>query len=780
MAKARSPDPRSWLPIISATDQLDTRRPIVPIVPSAQAMNTAKTLLDLHKHQQQQVHLQHQRHQQQLQQQKEMAHHTQFQGQPMLMRLVNTKDVLPYVLVHLDTRSLLALCAVSTKIRREILMPAVPALNALTLFLERRTVTCPMAMFESLKDFISKYRSFRPAHLHFTYSEQLNLSSTTPMEPIYNSKNDASLVYPSGSPLASTSSQVGIHLRSSDTAHENDHPNPQQMMPDSSRSTSTESVRSNSSYCNDLLSTKISTTTTSSSSLSVAGANSVCDSNEISSTTAEIGKNVNLAPSVASSSTAPTAGSSSSAQENSTHIASLSISSQQLEEKEGQQCTATPTVSNGSGSHTTHADVPNMLTPDTIPVHTTSATPRYRGHGFELSYWQKFALNELFLRSLPFLKTLTIGRTDKPRYYPVDSDAERRSMELATGVCYFLARCFNVMHDMPDTALESVIWMDVTSREVVLLAAMIELRDIVVDDRYWRRGYWTWNSPLALPAYASSSHDDPQYQPNNGESEWEGFYYLLYHDEKDDLPLARRFLPSTASSIASISTSGSASTLNGAGGSDRRLSSPPATPIGLLEDRSRIEQQALNIERGSVPMERNASLVRAGSSPDTRTIARLTGATVSLDSISMTTSSSSSPSPSAQDLSSSSWMPSMAPGGVGSSSMHELAQSNGGASQMGTVRQQTMQSHHHHQNGTVTSTFADAETDLVVQVYKELRRRVAESTPTYMTPIQAGKRIAVSNGSSHSTVCREEQMAVDRKGKAPIPQESFSRLSIQY
>ncbi|KAF9162861.1 hypothetical protein DFQ26_003146, partial [Actinomortierella ambigua] len=305
MAKARSPDSRSWLPPATSAsvfvDQLDTRRPIIP---SAQAMNTAKSYLDLHKHQQQQVHLQHQRHQQQLQQQKETAHHTQLQSQSMLTKLVNAKDVLPYVLVYLDTRSLLALATVNTKVRREILMPPVPALNALTLFLETRTVSCPMAMFESLKDFISKYRSFRPAHLHFTYSARLNLSSITPSEPIYNSKNDASLVYPSGSPLPSANSQVGIHMHAHrplacDTAHENDYPSPQ-LMPESSRTASSESVRSCSSFCNDLLSTKIGIDTT-----SAVGANSSSthDNNDMSiSSSIEIGKNADLTPSVVASS----------------------------------------------------------------------------------------------------------------------------------------------------------------------------------------------------------------------------------------------------------------------------------------------------------------------------------------------------------------------------------------------------------------------------------------------------------------------------------------------
>ncbi|KAF9151666.1 hypothetical protein DFQ26_001174 [Actinomortierella ambigua] len=460
--------------------------------------------------------------------------------------------------------------------------------------------------------------------------------------------------------------------------------------------------------------------------------------------------------------------------------------SNQQEQQQQQRCSTTPIVSNGTGSHVNHVDVPNILTPDTIPVHTTSATPRFKGHGFELSYWQKFALNELFLRSLPFLKTLTIGRTDKPKQFPLEEDTERTSMELATGVCYFLARCFNVMHDMPDTALESVIWMDVTSREVVLLAAMIELRDIVVDDRYWRRGYWTWNSPvLSADAPPLSPRGDAMLPPSQQQQQqqrqeenvarggrecglqWEGFYYLLYQDEKDNKPLARRILPLTAS--ASMSASGSGTMLNGSSFGDRRLSSPPLALA--IEEMSRIEP-ALNVDRGSVPLERTSSLVRAGSSPDTRAIARLAGGTVSLDSISLTVAP-----PSLQDISSS-WMMtnSNGSGGVGSSSMHELSQPGGRPSFGGLSRQPTVQNDH--QNGTsALLSFPDAETDLAVQVYQELRRRVADSAPP-PPPSLLSKRIGVDTVAHSTLMCRDEQGTVDRKGKAPALQDHFSRLSI--
>ncbi|KAF9971089.1 hypothetical protein BGZ73_006015 [Actinomortierella ambigua] len=767
MSKARSPDSRPW------DHQVDTRRAVVP---SAQAMNTAKNFLDLHKHQQQQVHLQHQRHQQQLQQQKELAQHTQLQNQSMLIKLINAKDVLPYVLVYLDTRSLLALATVNSKIRREILKPPVPALNALRLFLETRTVTCPMAMFESLKDFISRYRSFRPAHLHFTYSARLNLSSITPSEPIYNSKNDASLVYPSGSPLPSANSQVGIHMHvhgslTSETAHENDYPSPQQLVPESSRTASSESVRSCSSYCNDLLSTKISIDTTPS---PAAGANS---SNIHDNSSIDIGKNVDLAPSVVASSSSTGATTAAAAMASSLvpyNNMDTSSSTTNQQEEQQQSCLTTSTVSNGTGSNVNHVDAPNILTP--IPVLNTSATPRFKGHGFELSYWQKFALNELFLRSLPFLRTLTIGRTDKPTQFPLDEDAERTSMELATGVCYFLARCFNVMHDMPDTALESVIWMDVTSREVVLLAAMIELRDIVVDERYWRRGYWTWNSPsIAYDSPSSQQLQRRQGQDENGGEglehglQWEGFYYLLYQDEKDNKPLARRILPPAVS--ASMSASASATMLYSNSG-DRRLSSPPATlALGITEDMARIEP-ALNVDRGSVPLERTNNLVRAGSSPDTRTIARLNGDTVSLDAISLNAVSSSS----SQDIGSSWTMANSNGNGVGSSSMHELSQPGRGSSYLaGSLsRQPTLQ--HYQQSGTAAVPASpDTETDLAVLVYKELRRRVADSAPTLS---HASKRLAITNGSYSTSLCRDDQVAVDRKGKAPALQDHFSRLSI--
>ncbi|KAF9577454.1 hypothetical protein BGW38_007325, partial [Lunasporangiospora selenospora] len=113
-------------------------------------------------------------------------------------------------------------------------------------------------------------------------------------------------------------------------------------------------------------------------------------------------------------------------------------------------------------------------------------------HGFELSYWQKFALNELFMR------------------------------------------CFNVMHDMPDTALESVLWMDVSSKDVVLLITMIDLRDIMVDDRYWKRGFWTINRPnrtRMINGKDKAVENHPM--EDEDDYDWEGFYFLINQEGLD-------------------------------------------------------------------------------------------------------------------------------------------------------------------------------------------------------------------------------------------------------
>jgi hypothetical protein len=149
-------------------------------------------------------------------------------------------------------------------------------------------------------------------------------------------------------------------------------------------------------------------------------------------------------------------------------------------------------------------------------------------YGFELSYWQKFALNELFMRLLPYLRTLTIGRTDKPTRRARDEGLATVNGELSAGVCFFLARCFNVMHDMPDTALESVVWMDVTAKDVVLLITMIDLRDIMVDERYWKRGYWAIDRPrVRSTSVASGNATLCDEDDEDDEGDWDGFYYLI-------------------------------------------------------------------------------------------------------------------------------------------------------------------------------------------------------------------------------------------------------------
>ncbi|KAK3844039.1 MAG: hypothetical protein J3R72DRAFT_439637 [Linnemannia gamsii] len=153
------------------------------------------------------------------------------------------------------------------------------------------------------------------------------------------------------------------------------------------------------------------------------------------------------------------------------------------------------------------------------------------------------------MRLLPFLRTLTIGRTDKPTRRARDDESATVNGELSAGVCFFLARCFNVMHDMPDTALESVVWMDVTAKDVVLLITMIELRDIMVDERYWKRGYWAIDRPRMQHTTASGEtvddEDDDEDDEDDG-GDWDGFYYLINNEGSERMVSQPKKKPSFA------------------------------------------------------------------------------------------------------------------------------------------------------------------------------------------------------------------------------------------
>ncbi|KAF9373248.1 hypothetical protein CPB97_000704 [Podila verticillata] len=437
---------------------------------------------------------------------------------PILTRLLCHRDLIPMVIGYLDCRSLLALASISARYRREILVPATPNLSCINIFLQLRTIVCPMAQFEGLKDFMVKYRAFKPVHIHFTYSEQSSLMSLVPVvvAPIYNTKTDTTFSHPSTSPLTSShlfgvNQSISINFTTnSDSLYQHHHP----LLPHQAQQ---QQLR-----CSDLLRLQ-----------NTQHENDQPDTSSVStnsSTTAVNGLQTTLTSSSSSSSSieGPDEGLSeqketlvSEGVSDSSRRASINISG--------------PTQIASLDPHTNHHGAifeMHSAPSDSIPVlsSSSSSTQPLSGHGhhgFELSYWQKFALNELFMRLLPFLRTLTIGRTDKPRKSLRDID--QSGVELSAGVCFFLARCFNVMHDMPETALESVLWMDVTSREVVLLITMIELRDIMVDERYWKRGYWIVDHP-ALENDSDdgvSESEETCSDSNIPEGDWDGFYYLI-------------------------------------------------------------------------------------------------------------------------------------------------------------------------------------------------------------------------------------------------------------
>ncbi|KAF9948830.1 hypothetical protein BGZ70_002044 [Mortierella alpina] len=573
---------------------------------------------------------------------------------PILIRLLSHRDVFPMILGYLDIRSLLALSSLTTRFRREILMPATPNLCCIHIFLQHRTVICPMSQFESLKDFMAKYRSFKPLHLHFTYSARSSLMSLVPevSAPIYNSKVDTTFAHPSSSPLTTShlfgvNQSISINITSTNSLYQYHHPlqqdqqQPQQQshrqlqlihtqhendQPETASSSHSSSLTSTSTLTGSSISTKAdssaaaqqtagtdtrfnATRTSSSSSTTTTDSDSFESLAELgrrgtaasAATTMErSGKLSDLETKTAAMSIdrpGPVFGTSSgfssgsgssdipsttaaltsaahtitAAKSISDVAASVQFQQQQLQQQlnnsrfvnyssNGHHTAGSTSSSSSSSNHTpnhTHRggllDLHSSILSDSIPVlssSTSSITPPVSGHhGFELSYWQKFALNELFMRLLPFLKTLTIGRTDKSTRRDRDEDPNKMSGELSAGVCFFLARCFNVMHDMPDTALEAVLWMDVTPKDVVLLTTMIELRDIMVDERYWKRGYWAVDRPGTYSNggrhgdgagyYGDEEEEEDAYEDEDedeDEGDWDGFYYLLNQEGSERRP----------------------------------------------------------------------------------------------------------------------------------------------------------------------------------------------------------------------------------------------------
>ncbi|KAF9923594.1 hypothetical protein FBU30_006395 [Linnemannia zychae] len=191
--------------------------------------------------------------------------------------------------------------------------------------------------------------------------------------------------------------------------------------------------------------------------------------------------------------------------------------------------------------------------------------------------------------------------------------------ELSAGVCFFLARCFNVMHTMPDTALESVVWMDVTPRDVVLLVTMIELRDIMVDERYWRRGYWKIDRPCI-----SSTDTDEVYDVDDvdDEGDWDGFYYLINQEGTErSVSLPRNRSSVTFSSEVGRHSRRNASTIRGLGAnssfnarssSESASRSPTTTTVAGTASFSRLTIAPLPTELSV--SEHFAQLVRNASS----------------------------------------------------------------------------------------------------------------------------------------------------------------------
>ncbi|KAF8921783.1 hypothetical protein BGZ58_003854 [Dissophora ornata] len=246
-------------------------------------------------------------------------------------------------------------------------------------------------------------------------------------------------------------------------------------------------------------------------------------------------------------------------------------------------------------------------------------------HGFELSYWQKFALNELFMRLLPFLQTLTIGRSDKPSKRARIEDLSSTSGELSAGVCFFLARCFNVMHDMPDTALQSVLWMDVTVKDVALLVKMIELRDIMVDERYWKRGYWATDrlSVRDLRVNEEVGDENQLAEHDDDEDDWDGFYYLLNQEgvEKKAQPPTKKTTLRSVSSASGKRPQRKASTIKG-GASPSPSSAPssfsrqpPIDPLPSQEPINNTSSESSSVSAQSSNISSSSTMADIVSAP---------------------------------------------------------------------------------------------------------------------------------------------------------------------
>ncbi|KAG0026184.1 hypothetical protein BGZ81_006556 [Podila clonocystis] len=478
---------------------------------------------------------------------------------PILTRLLCHRDLIPMVIGYLDCRSLLALTSISARYRREILVPATPNLSCINIFLQLRTIVCPMAQFEALKDFMVKYRAFKPVHIHFTYSEQSSLMSLVPVvaAPIYNTKTDTTFSHPSTSPLTSShlfgvNQSISINFTTnSNSLYQYHHPLlPHQVQQQQLRCSNLAQLE-NTQHENDQPDT-FSVSTNS----STTAVHRLQTTRTSSSSSTDSPMDEGLTEQKDTVSDGEVSGSSSSA--------SISIPGPTQVTSLGPYTHPTPAYNNHHGTILEMHSAPS----DSIPVlsSSSSSTQPLSGHGhhgFELSYWQKFALNELFMRLLPFLRTLTIGRTDKPSKSLRDID--QSGVELSAGVCFFLARCFNVMHDMPETALESVLWMDVTSREVVLLITMIELRDIMVDERYWKRGYWIVDHPVHENENENENENEIGNHNDDGEcenedtssdipeSDWDGFYYLINQEgaEKRVAPQSKPPMSQPAPRLAS-------------------------------------------------------------------------------------------------------------------------------------------------------------------------------------------------------------------------------------
>ncbi|KAF9198669.1 hypothetical protein BGZ49_000436 [Haplosporangium sp. Z 27] len=615
---------------------------------------------------------------------------------PILTRLLSYRDLFPMILGYLDTRSLLSLTMISQRFHREILTPATPNLCYLNLYLQQRTVVCPMAQFESLKDFMVKYRSFKPLHLHFTYSERSSLMSLEPeiTAPIYNSKQDTSFIHPISSPLSASdpykvNQSISISSNGANSLYQLHHSSDEDQQPlttqtqlqrqlmqtqlESDRSlVSTDTFITNVDAFTPTLSTSTNATPNTTSASQPTAIESVRNSSNSNSTNSAINdegsvqgsKSISKMESkhdvVESKSPVCDLDSKVAAMTINTPDSSLESNSDQdlqqhQQQKQQQQqkqnlkqkqvqyqrpllqqqhdpkhfsslsADYRDTSSNisdfasinsynqlrpngGPSNHSSSSKVSEL-----IPVHLGSSASTSRSnsgkHEFELSYWQKFALNELFMRLLPFLKTITIGRTDKPSRRARLRDSTVASNDLSPGVCFFLARCFNVMHDMPDTALESVIWMDVTPKDVALLVAMIGLRDIMVDGRYWKRGYWAKEG--ALTHSDEDSYDNDDDEDEDDDDDWDGFYYLINQEGEDSKPK-----PPLSSASAGKAPQRKLSSIKGAS-----KSSSPSIPKQTITPVSSSQQQVLkngstlssNVPSSSHPQSSNVNGYRVNS-----------------------------------------------------------------------------------------------------------------------------------------------------------------------